>query len=142
MRFRRSLWALIAIFLVIQLLPANRSNPPVESEIPAPPRVKNILQRACYDCHSNETRWPWYSAIAPMSWLVIYDVDEAREHMNFSTWNQYDDDERRDHLEEASEEVEDGNMPLWYYLPLHPDARLASEARETLHSWIRTQTED
>lgn len=140
MGFRKFFWILIAIFLAIQLVPANRTNPPVEADLPSPPQVKTILQRSCYDCHSNETRWPWYSAIAPMSWLVVYDVDEARDHLNFSTWDDYDDDERRDHLEEAWEEIEDGNMPLWYYLPLHPNAQLDSESRKRLHAWILEQT--
>ena len=141
MTFRRFLWALLALFLVIQIFPSNRSNPPVESDIAAPVPVKTVLKRACYDCHSNETHWPWYSSVAPMSWLVAYDVNEAREHFNFSTWGDYDEDEQRDHLEEAWEEIEDGNMPLWYYLPLHPAARLDAKEKETLRTWILSQTD-
>jgi hypothetical protein len=141
MTFRRFLWALLALFLVIQIFPSNRSNPPVKSDIVAPTPVKAILKRACYDCHSNETHWPWYSSVAPMSWLVAYDVNEAREHFNFSTWGDYDEGEQRDHLEEAWEEIEDGNMPLWYYLPLHPAARLDAKEKKSLRTWILSQTD-
>ena len=90
---------------------------------------------SCYDCHSNESRWPWYGYVAPLSWLVAYDIDEAREHLNFSTWNRYDDDEQIDLIEEAWEQVEAGEMPLFFYLPLHPDARLSPEDRAQLERW-------
>ena len=141
MTFRRLLWILVALFLLIQVFPSNRSNPPVESDIAAPTPIKTVLKRACYDCHSNETHWPWYSAVAPVSWLVADDVNEARDHFNFSTWGKYDEDEQRDHLEEAWEEIEDGNMPLWYYLPLHPEARLDAKTKETLRLWTLSQTD-
>jgi hypothetical protein len=125
----------VALLLLAQLVPVDRGNPPVEEEVPAAPEVRRILQRSCYDCHSNQTRWPWYARVAPFSWLVAHDVDEAREHMNFSTWNRYDDEEREEKLEEAWEEVEEGEMPLWFYLPLHPEARLSERDRELLRAW-------
>jgi len=122
-------------FALAQLVPVERSNPPVEEEVPAPAPVRKILRRSCYDCHSNETRWPWYARVAPVSWLVAYDVSEARGHMNFSTWNRYDARKRAKHLEEIWEEVEAGDMPLPYYLPLHPDAQLSREDRAAIHAW-------
>ncbi|MDH5429724.1 MAG: heme-binding domain-containing protein, partial [Nitrospirota bacterium] len=80
----------MAIVLIgIQFIPVNRTNPPMEEEIVALPDVKAILKRACYDCHSNETIWPWYSQVAPASWLLAWDVAEGREELNFSTWNRY-----------------------------------------------------
>jgi hypothetical protein len=82
------IWIAVGVALgLAQLVPLDRSNPPVSAEVPATPEVRAILKRSCYDCHSNETRWPWYAYAAPMSWLLVYDVHEAREHMNFSTWD-------------------------------------------------------
>ena len=131
----RIVLVVVALLLLAQLVPVDRSNPPVEEEVPAPPEVRRILERSCYDCHSNETRWPWYAQVAPVSWLVAYDVEEAREHLNFSTWNRYDSEERAELLEEAWEEVEEGEMPLWYYLPAHPEARLSTGDLELLRAW-------
>jgi hypothetical protein len=131
----RVLLALAALLVLAQLVPVNRSNPAVEGEVPAPPEVRAILERSCYDCHSRKTRWPWYSRVAPFSWLVAYDVAEAREHLDFTAWDHYDAKDRRKHLDEAWEEVEEGEMPLWFYLPLHPDARLGDEDLEILRRW-------
>ncbi len=80
---------IIVILIGIQFVPVSKTNPPVTGEIKAPNDVMQILRTSCYDCHSNEVNWPWYSNVAPMSWLVAYDVDEAREHMNFSEWASY-----------------------------------------------------
>jgi hypothetical protein len=129
-----ALAALLALGLA-QLIPVERTNPAVESEVPAPPEVREILRRTCYDCHSNESRWPWYAHVAPISWLVVYDVNHAREHLNFSTWNAYGRKERAENLEEAWEEVEEGEMPLWIYRPLHPEARLSDADKRALRDW-------
>ncbi len=118
-----------------QLVPVPRENPPVTAEIPAPPAVRALLERACYDCHSHETRWPWYARVAPASWLVAWDVAEGREHLNLSRWDDYDAEEQGELREEMWEEVEEGEMPLWYYLPLHPEARLTADERATLRAW-------
>jgi hypothetical protein len=127
---------LMLVFVLLQFIPVERSNPPVEAEIPAPSEVRDVLRRACYDCHSNESRWPWYAHVAPVSWLIAHDVEEARDHLNFSTWEAYDEDEQRDHIDAVWEEVESGEMPLWFYLPLHPEARLSAEDLERLKSWV------
>ena len=127
--------ATILCFGIIQLIPINRTNPAVVEDITAPPHIKSILKRACYDCHSHETVWPWYSSIAPVSWLLAWDVSEGREELNFSTWNQYSDKKRMKKLKELVEEVEEGEMPPWFYLPLHPEAHLSSEDRQQLQEW-------
>jgi hypothetical protein len=132
---KTALLALVGALVLIQLIPPDRSNPPVEEEIDAPPAVQSILRRSCYDCHSHRTRWPWYAWLAPVSWLVAHDVEEAREHLNFSAWNRYDPAESREKLEELWEEVDEGEMPLWYYLPMHPEARLSAEDRSALQLW-------
>jgi hypothetical protein len=136
---RRLAMAAAVLLLAIQLVPVSRENPPVEEAVPAPPEVRALLERSCFDCHSHETRWPWYARVAPVSWLVAYDVSHAREHLNFSTWNRYDVEERAELLEEAWEEVEEGEMPLWYYLPLHPEAELNDADRALLHEWARDE---
>ena len=135
-KFRIFLVALAVLLLGIQLVPVDRSNPPVQGEIEAPAEVMSVIEESCYDCHSNEVRWPWYAHVAPASWLVAHDVEEGREHLNFSAWSQYDAEERAEKLEEIWEEVEDGKMPLDKYLWLHSDARLTDADRETLRAWV------
>ena len=105
----------IILLIAIQFVPVNKINPPVTGEIKAPENVMQILRTSCYDCHSNEVKWPWYSNIAPASWLVAYDVKEAREHINFSEWQSYSAEDKADDIEEIWEEVKEGEMPLWYY---------------------------
>ncbi|GJM14803.1 MAG: cytochrome c [Thermodesulfobacteriota bacterium] len=129
---------IIIILIGIQFVPVSKTNPPVTGEIKAPDDVMQILRTSCYDCHSNEVVWPWYSNVAPMSWLVAYDVDEAREHLNFSEWASYSADDKAEDIEEIWEEVEEGKMPLWYYLPLHPEARLSDADKQTLKIWVES----
>lgn len=132
------LWLLAALavgFLLIQLRTVERDNPPVEERIEAPPEVLALLQRSCFDCHSHETDWPWYSYIAPASWVVADDVHHAREHLNFSAWNRYDPDERADLYEEIAEEVSSEAMPLPLYLLGHPGARPTEAERALIVEW-------
>ena len=126
---------LVVVFVLIQFVPVDRSNPPVESEISTPPDVKIILKHACYDCHSNETVWPWYSQIAPFSWLLARDVHEGRAELNFSTWQRYSATEQVKKLKKSREEVQEGEMPPWYYLLVHRDAALSDADRQVLHTW-------
>ena len=120
----------IGILLVAQLIPYGRvhSNPPVTLE-PAwdSAATRELFFRACRDCHSNETVWPWYSHVAPVSWLVTSDVEEGREHFNVSVW-----DRPKQDGDEAAEMVREGDMPLWFYLPMHPEARLSAAVRDQL----------
>ncbi len=135
---RSKLGALASVFLVfalIQLFPTETRNPPVEQDVPATPAARSVLRRACYDCHSNETRWPWYSRVAPVSWLVAHDVRAGREELNFSTWNRYDTKHRIELLAESWEEIVEGEMPPWFYLPAHRDAELSASDRASLRSW-------
>lgn len=127
---KRGLIGFGLLLLAIQAVPYGRAhtNPAVTAE-PTwdSPRTRQLAQRACFDCHSNETRWPWYTQIAPFSWLVQYDVDEGREHLNFSEW-----DQSQDHGGDAAEEFAEGEMPPKPYLLLHSEARLKGEEREAL----------
>lgn len=131
----RIVLVMVIVLVGIQFIPVNRSNPPVEEEVPASPNVKAVLKRACYDCHSNETIWPGYSRVAPVSWLLAWDVGEGREELNFSTWNRYSQKKRGKIMKEIWEEVQEGEMPPWFYLPLHPDARLSDSDRSLLRAW-------
>lgn len=135
---RRSFALSLIVFAGIQLVPVDRSNPPVETEVTAPAEVRSILRRACYDCHSNETKWPWYSRIAPVSWLVASDVHEAREAMNFSAWNRLAPSRQIKKQRKCWKEVEQGEMPLWFYAPLHPSATLTDDERLVLKSWSQS----
>jgi mono/diheme cytochrome c family protein len=124
------LLGLAALLLAIQLVPYGRAhtNPPVVME-PAwdAPATRELVRTACYDCHSNETRWPWYAHVAPASWLVQRDVDEGRAHLNFTEWHLPQED-----ADDAAEEVRSGAMPQWPYPLLHGGARLTEEQREQL----------
>jgi mono/diheme cytochrome c family protein len=120
----RILLLLAGFLLAIQLVPYgwNHSNPAVVAEPKwDTPRTRELFARACADCHSNETKWPLYSRLAPVSWLVYRDVQEGRETLNVSEWNRPQKD-----AHEAAEQVQKGEMPPAVYLPLHPEARLSA----------------
>ena len=122
-------WVLLAAVL-IQLIPFGRThmNPP-ETKEPAwnSPETRDLMHRACFDCHSNETVWPWYSNIAPVSWLVQRDVNGGRSHLNFSEWNL-----PQKRAKDVAEQVKEGEMPLWFYLPMHPAAKLTAAEKQAL----------
>jgi len=127
---KRIFLIIVGILILIQLVPYGRGhvNPDHRQEPEwNSPQTRELVRRACFDCHSNETQWPWYSWVAPVSWLVEHDVAEAREHLNFSEW----DREQKD-ADDAAEMVEEREMPLWYYLPAHPEARLSDAERAAL----------
>ena len=127
--------AAAVIALGIQFVPVSRTNPPVVAEIEAPADVHAILKRACYDCHSNETKWPWYAYVAPVSWLIEKDVRQGRKRMNFSEWGNYHPDRQESKIQEILEQVEAGTMPLSIYLPMHPEAKLSDAERALLKQW-------
>ncbi|HEX7670176.1 MAG TPA: heme-binding domain-containing protein [Polyangiaceae bacterium] len=138
----KGLMVLVGALCVAQLVSVDRTNPPVQGEISAPPDVKTVLRRACYDCHSNETKWPWYSRVAPMSWLVHRDVVGGRKHVNFSEWAALPPEKKKKKQKKAGEEVSGGDMPLWFYLPLHPDARLSDADKQVIARWVAGPTSD
>jgi hypothetical protein len=128
-----------AVLLGIQLVPVSRTNPPVEATIEAPPEVLAILKRACFDCHSHETVWAApQSYVAPLSWLVAYDVAEAREEMNFSRWNAVTPKKLAKLAKQLPEEVEEKAMPPAIYLLAHPEAKLSDADRAALVAWGKT----
>lgn len=133
---RKLRWALGALILVVALaqpVQPERINPTsdpaaaFESVVKPMPHGASVIARSCRNCHSNETVWPWYSAVAPVSWLVTRDVREGRAHLNFSQWNIYGPEMSRVRMKAICEEVIQGNMPPKYYTPLHRNARLAAD---------------
>ncbi|APF17230.1 cytochrome c [Caldithrix abyssi DSM 13497] len=129
---KRNILIILAFIIIgIQLVPYGRDhdNPPVVREPNwDSPKTRALFFRACADCHSNQTQWPWYSHIAPVSWLVQYDVNEGREHFNVSMWGV----QKRNEGDEAAEELTEGEMPLWFYVILHPKARLSEGEKNEL----------
>jgi hypothetical protein len=121
---------LLVVAVLLQLLPFGRpgENPPVTRDAPWPNgRARELAVAACYDCHSNQTRWPLHSRVAPISWLVTRDVEQGREKLNFSTWEGDGGDAR-----DAAESIADGSMPPRRYLLVHPDAALSDTERQLL----------
>ncbi len=126
---------LVALLVLIQFVPVTRTNPAGDpaQEIDAP--IGDILRRSCYDCHSNDTEWPWYAQLAPASWLLAHHVNEGREHLNFSQWNSLSTDRQAHLKQEIRDVVEAGEMPLSSYLLLHPEAELSQEEIDRLTAW-------
>jgi mono/diheme cytochrome c family protein len=132
----------VALVILIQFIPYGKShlNPSVVAEpVWDSPKTKELFTRTCADCHSNETNWPWYSNIAPISWLVQYDVEEGREHFNVSMWGVQEKNEG----DEANEEFKDSEMPPWFYVIPHPEAWLSeSEAQQLSKGLVATFGEE
>ncbi len=128
---------LAALFLLIQLIPVEQNNPPVEANLVAPAPVQDILRRACYDCHSHETSWPWYSRVAPFSWWLAEHVTEGRADLNFSQWPLFDFEVRELMLRDIEKQIVDGTMPLRSYVLGHREARISDRDREILLEWAR-----
>jgi len=124
--------------LLIQFVPVDRENPPVDESITltAPPEIIAILKNSCYDCHSNETEWPFYSYIAPVSWLVERDVEFGRDDLNFSEWNKMTENDREHAKEEIIEEISRDTMPMPIYIVTHPSASLSVENKLALKNWL------
>jgi len=119
---------LLSAFVFIQFLPIGKdhTNPPVVAEPNwDSPQTRETFMRACGDCHSNQTVWPWYTNIAPASWLISRDVTEGREKLNVSEWGI-----RENEADDVVKVVQNGEMPPWFYLPLHPEARLSAAEKQ------------
>jgi hypothetical protein len=139
--WKRVLFILTAVFIGIQFVRPPRVNPlVVESQTlyanaQVPADVHAILDRSCSDCHSNKTVWPWYSQIAPVSWLLADDVKKGRKEMNLSEWGTYKPKRKTRKLGEVCDQVKDKEMPLTEYTLLHPSAKLSDADRARLCAW-------
>jgi len=128
---KKILLTLVALLIVIQFIPYGKdhTNPQVVAEPKwDSPQTRALFMKACVDCHSNETKWPAYSNVAPISWVVYNHVVEGREHLNVSNWGH----QKKNEGEDAAEEVEEGEMPLTSYLLAHPEAKLTKSETEQL----------
>ena len=135
---KKTLLILLLILIAIQFIRPEKTNPPVNEKttLKAPENVMEILKRSCYDCHSNETVWPWYSNIAPLSWSIISHVNDGRKALNFSNWTKIDPKIKEKRIKRAIKTTANGMMPLSTYLWLHEDAKLSKEDKEVLKAWF------
>lgn len=138
---------MLALALALSLVGPQPTNPRADPALTlgrqttVPPAVRSVLSRACFDCHSHETRWPLYARLAPAAWLVVSDVEEGRRHLNFSTWGGYHRFERADLLDKSCELVSSGTMPLRAYRWLHPEARLTPADVDALCDWTGAEAD-
>ena len=133
---KRALFIFLIIFIVMQFIRPDRTNIAVEKsmEIQTPVEVTKIFQSACYDCHSNETRWPWYSEISPFAWVISNHVTQGRKALNFSIWENYSEEEKKEHLKDIYRTVY-AAMPLPSYIFAHEEANLTKKQRSTVRDW-------
>jgi hypothetical protein len=141
-RLRNMVVGLVAVLAIIQIIPPSRTNPTVnpsrilEAHVQVPQPVLQILQRSCYDCHSNATVWPWYSHVAPISWYVAHDVNSARSHVNFQDWEaQESPAEGKEHLGLTCKLARNGNMPPADYRFIHKGTELSPADVNTICAW-------
>lgn len=128
----------VVLVVAIQFYPIERTNPSIEGEIQTSDNVHRIFRRACYDCHSNNTQWRWYSYAAPASWLMVRDVEEGRKHLNFSSWNLLDLEKEKELRHEIWEEIDHRKMPPWLYEFIHSGTELSEGDKEVLRLWSQT----
>ncbi len=135
---------LLLLAIAIQFVPVNRTNPAVDLNqdylkvSAAPAEVARILRASCYDCHSNEAKYPWYAYVAPVSFLVQNHIQEGRSKVNFSTWGSSSAHDQSEALEEIPETIAEGEMPLWDYKLMHPEAKLSEAEKRTLIDWFNS----
>jgi hypothetical protein len=140
-RVRTTALVLVVGLTGIQLMRPDRSNPPeqaadtIQARVPMTPEAAAVFDRSCRDCHSDRTRWPWYSQVAPVSWFVADHVNHARSHLNVSRWSRYSAEDAAEHVEEICEEAREGKMPLPSYLWIHRGAALSDQDIEALCAW-------
>lgn len=133
--WKRFVLVIVVLLLVLQLVPYGRDhdNPKVTQEAAwDSPRTAELVRRFCYDCHSNESVWPWYSHVAPISWLVQEDVVDARKHLNFSEM-----DKEQRHAKDAAHEIEEGEMPPWQYTFGRSDRVMSDDEKKQLMAGLR-----
>ena len=133
------------LFVVAQFVGPAKTNPvsdpsvALESKLQVDPKVETILNRSCVDCHSNRTRWPWYTNVAPVAWFVIGHVNDGRRDLNLSEWGNYDKRKQTTRLNQMCELAKTGAMPLSSYTPLHPGSKLSGDDVKALCEWAESQ---
>ncbi len=136
---------LVVAFIAVQFYRPDRINPTIvqaetlEATTQVPENVAAVFKRSCNDCHTNETVYPWYSNISPVSWLLADHINEGRREMNFSVWNTYNAKKKAHKLDEICDQVTSGEMPHNQYLWIHRDAQLSDEDKKTLCDWAQAE---
>jgi len=134
--------ALRVLIVGAQSVPVARDNPPAPAAnaayASAAANVRAVFDGSCKNCHSNQTAWPWYTYVAPFSWMVTHDVHQGRKHLNFSEWSTYSPKKREEKLEAICDQVINGEMPDGKYLLIHRSARLTQDDREAVCAWVET----
>ena len=145
---KRAKWifgGLLVLGGLLQLTNPSRTNPPLLpghdlcATNPPPPKIAGLLRSACYDCHSNETHWPWYGRVAPVSWWLMDHIKDGRKRVNFSEWPHDNPKKARTRWQNIREEIESGDMPLRSYTWIHATARLSRNDRDELVSWAEQE---
>jgi Haem-binding domain len=149
---KKTLKILVAVafvaFIAIQFFRIDKTNPPInetetlEAKTLVPENLQLIFKRSCNDCHSNNSVYPWYSNVAPMSWSVAEHIKDGRKQLNFSIWETYDLKKKSRKLNEICDEVESGSMPMYQYLWIHLDAKLTEEDKKLICDWTKSVTEN
>lgn len=139
---------LILFIVILQFIKPDTGNPPedknnfIATHIQVPENVFSKLEKACFDCHSNRTVWPWYGKISPVVYLIDHDVKEGRRELNFSEWGNYEKKKMIKKLEEIESEVSGGEMPPGIYKPLHTESKLSDEDRKLITDWAKFSKEN
>ena len=134
---------IVTAFVFMQFFSIDKANPKVEKNADfillenPPSQIAEMVRSACYDCHSNETVWPWYSNVAPISWVVEEHVIEGRDHLNFSYWSDFDEEDIADVSKAMIDEIQDGDMPLPGYNKIHTEANWTPEQKRELIKWLK-----
>ncbi len=145
---KKLLIVLLVCFVIIQFFRIDQTNPPVNKGMDflqikdTPESTATIIRKSCYDCHSNETRYPWYTHIQPVAWFMQSHIEEGRKNLNFSLFSTYEPKRQIRKLQEAAELTETAKMPLQSYVLGHPEAQLSDEERQELAQYFRQIEED
>ena len=139
---KKVLIIIVVLLVAIQFFTIDKTNPPADMDkdfitlINPPSTLGNIIKSSCYDCHSNHTKYPWYSNVAPVSWILKQHVDDGRKHLNFSTWGENDKSKQDHKLEECIDMIKSDEMPLQGYVMLHGEAEINHEQKMLIISWF------
>ncbi len=138
---KKILLFIVAVLVIIQFFrpDKNTSNEVSINKITdVPPHIEQILKTSCYDCHSNNTVYPWYSNIAPVSWIIANHVNDGKKHVNFDEWKTYNDNQRKHNIHDLEEVIMENSMPMSSYTILHKNAVLSDKDKKDLLEWINT----
>ena len=142
-RIKKVILTLLILFVAIQFIQPARNNnngqvlaTDITKTIPVPDRILGILKNSCYDCHSNDTRYPWYSYIQPGAWWMAHHIKEGKQNLNFSEFGSYSSRKQQNKLRAIGKSIDDGSMPIKPYLIIHSDAKLTREQKVLIQDWV------